>query len=60
MGPAHALCNLQAAAAKANALKAARRGREKGVRLWSRVWYEPIPEDVELASRAAREYYGAS
>jgi hypothetical protein len=60
LGPAHALCNLQAAAAKSNAIQKARRDREMPVRIWSRVWFELIPEGVELTANAAREYYGRS
>src|SRR5262245_48007686 len=39
LGPAHAACNLRAAGLK-------RHGLSEPVRLWSRIWYTPIPPNV--------------
>ena len=40
LGPAHAACNLRAAAEKTNA------SRRDHPLIWSRIWYEPIPPNV--------------
>ena len=42
LGPAHATCNLRAAAHKRNAT------RKEHQLIWSRVWFEPIPPNVTL------------
>jgi hypothetical protein len=43
LGAAHATCNLRAAANKRNGT------RKDQTRMWSRVWYEPIPSNVVLS-----------
>jgi hypothetical protein len=43
LGPAHATCNLRAAANKTNGTR-----REQQL-VWSRVWFEPIPSNVVLS-----------
>lgn len=46
LGPAHATCNLRAAANKRNSM------RKDHPLIWSRVWFEPIPPNVVLSSNA--------
>ncbi len=43
LDPAHATCNLRAAAHKRNG------PREDKPLIWSRIWYEPIPPNVILS-----------
>jgi hypothetical protein len=46
LGPAHATCNLRAAAQKRNGT------RQDQQLIWSRVWFEPIPPNVIISGKA--------
>ena len=54
LGPAHATCNLRAAAQKTNA------NRKHHPLIWSRVWYEPIPSNVVLRGKADADRPGTN
>ena len=43
LGPAHARCNMRAAAQKTNSI------RRPEPLIWSRIWYEPVPSGTKVA-----------